>query len=102
MILWRRRPGLQEAALPSASPVETLRASAPRNFDVSTAAADMARTVAKVVGYQGAVTFDTSKPDGAPRKLMDSARLNSLGWQATVALEAGLALAYADFLASQK
>lgn len=45
MILWRRRPGLQEAALPSASPVETLRASAPRNFDVSTAAADMARTV---------------------------------------------------------
>ena len=64
--------------------------------------ADMARTVAKVVGYQGAVTFDTSKPDGAPRKLMDSARLNSLGWQATVALEAGLALAYADFLASQK
>lgn len=45
VILWRRRPGLQEAALPSASPVETLRASAPRNFDVSTAAADMARTV---------------------------------------------------------
>lgn len=45
VILWRRRPGLQEAALPFASPVETLRASAPRNFDVSTAAADMARTV---------------------------------------------------------
>ena len=45
VILWRRRPGLQEAALPSASPVETLRASAPRNFYVSTAAADMARTV---------------------------------------------------------
>ena len=45
VILWRRRPGLQEAALPSASPVETLRASAPRNFDVSTAAADMACTV---------------------------------------------------------
>jgi len=45
VILWRRRPGLQEAVLPSASPVETLRASAPRNFDVSTAAADMARTV---------------------------------------------------------
>lgn len=64
--------------------------------------ADMARTVAKVVGYQGAVTFDTTKPDGAPRKLMDSTRLNSLGWQAQVTLEDGLARAYADFLASQK
>ena len=64
--------------------------------------ADMARTVAKVVGYQGAVTFDTTKPDGAPRKLMDSARLNSLGWQAQVTLEDGLARAYADFLISQK
>ena len=64
--------------------------------------ADMARTVAKVVGYQGAVTFDSTKPDGAPRKLMDSARLNSLGWQAQVTLEDGLALAYADFLASQQ
>ena len=63
--------------------------------------ADMARTVAKVVGYQGAVTFDTTKPDGAPRKLMDSTRLNSLGWQAQVTLEDGLARAYADFLASQ-
>ena len=64
--------------------------------------ADMARTVAKVVGYQGEVTFDTSKPDGAPRKLMDSARLNSLGWHAQVTLEDGLARAYADFLASHK
>ena len=63
---------------------------------------DMARTVAKVVGYQGEVTFDTSKPDGAPRKLMDSARLNSQGWHARVTLEDGLARAYADFLAAQK
>jgi GDP-L-fucose synthase len=64
--------------------------------------ADMARTVATVVGYQGEVTFDTSKPDGAPRKLMDSARLNTLGWHAQVTLEDGLARAYADFLAAQK
>jgi len=44
------------------------------------------------------VTFDTSKPDGTPRKWMDSSRLNSLGWQAKVDLELGLALAYQDFL----
>lgn len=59
--------------------------------------ADMARTVAKVVGFTGTVSFDPSKPDGAPRKLMDSTRLRSLGWLATVELEAGLALACSDF-----
>ena len=60
--------------------------------------ADLARSVGKVVGYQGAVTFDATKPDGAPRKWMDSSRINALGWQAKVGLEAGLALAYTDFL----
>jgi GDP-L-fucose synthase len=49
----------------------------------------------------GQLTFDTTKPDGAPRKWMDSSRLNSLGWQAKVGLEEGLALAYRDFLAKQ-
>jgi GDP-L-fucose synthase len=48
--------------------------------------------------YRGDIDFDTSKPDGAPRKLMDSSRLNALGWQAQVKLEDGLALAYTDFL----
>jgi GDP-L-fucose synthase len=62
--------------------------------------ADLARIVRQVVGYQGEIDFDTSKPDGAPRKLMDSSRLNSLGWQAQVSLKDGLALAYKDFLAS--
>jgi GDP-L-fucose synthase len=62
--------------------------------------AEVARTIAQVVGYQGQIEFDTSKPDGTPRKLMDSSRLQSLGWQASVSLEAGLHLAYADFLAS--
>lgn len=52
----------------------------------------------QVVGYQGEIDFDTSKPDGAPRKLMDSSRLKSLGWQAKVSLQDGLALAYQDFL----
>jgi GDP-L-fucose synthase len=64
--------------------------------DVSIAQA--AQTIAQVVGYKGSITFDTSKPDGTPRKLMDSARINSLGWQAKVNLEQGLALAYQDFL----
>jgi GDP-L-fucose synthase len=65
--------------------------------DVSIAQA--AQTIAQVVGYTGAVTFDTSKPDGTPRKWMDSSRLNSLGWQAKVDLLQGLTLAYQDFLA---
>jgi GDP-L-fucose synthase len=60
--------------------------------------AELARTVGQVVGYQGEIDFDSSKPDGAPRKLMDSSRLNALGWQATVKLQDGLALAYQDFL----
>ncbi|WP_291475199.1 GDP-L-fucose synthase [Acidovorax sp.] len=60
--------------------------------------AELARSVGQVVGYTGEIDFDTSKPDGAPRKLMDSSRLQSLGWQAKMSLEDGLALAYQDFL----
>ncbi len=59
--------------------------------------AELARTIARVVGYAGAITFDTARPDGTARKLMDSSRLLSLGWRASVALEDGLARAYADF-----
>lgn len=61
--------------------------------------AELAHTVAKAVGYAGAITFDTTKPDGAPRKLMDSKRLNTLGWRPQVALEAGLRVAYEDMQA---
>ena len=60
--------------------------------------AELARSVGQAVGYTGAITFDTSKPDGTPRKLMDSGRLHSLGWQARVPLNDGLAIAYQDFL----
>ncbi|OYV93088.1 MAG: GDP-fucose synthetase [Ferrovum sp. 37-45-19] len=60
--------------------------------------AEVARIVAQVVGYTGQVEFDTTKPDGTPRKLMDSTRLHKLGWQAHVPLQQGLALAYQDFL----
>ena len=59
---------------------------------------ELAETVGKVIGYTGQITFDPSKPDGTPRKLMDSSRLNALGWQAKVGLEEGLRLAYQDFV----
>ena len=59
--------------------------------------AHLALSVAEVVGYTGNLTFDASKPDGAPRKLMESSRLHGLGWRPKVDLRVGLALAYADF-----
>lgn len=59
---------------------------------------ELAETIAQTVGYKGAIAFDPSKPDGAPRKLMDSARLNGLGWRPSVGLKEGLAAAYSDFL----
>ncbi len=60
--------------------------------------AEVAQTIAQTVGYTGQIEFDTSKPDGAPRKWMDSSRLNALGWQAKVDLHHGLAAAYQDFV----
>ena len=60
--------------------------------------ADLAYVISKVVGYFGEIKFDISKPDGAPRKLMDSGRLNSLGWKPQVNLEIGLKKAYEDFM----
>jgi GDP-L-fucose synthase len=60
--------------------------------------ADVAQAIAQTVGYTGQIAFDTSKPDGAPRKWMDSSRLNALGWQAKVDLQHGLAAAYQDFV----
>ena len=60
---------------------------------------ELAETVVKVIGFQGELSFDTSKPDGTPRKLMDVSRLHGLGWQARTGLEDGIALAYQDFLA---
>lgn len=60
---------------------------------------DFARLVADVVGYRGRIVFDTSRPDGMPRKLLDSSKLGALGWTAKVPLREGLKAAYADFLA---
>jgi GDP-L-fucose synthase len=58
----------------------------------------LAETIKAVVGYEGDIDFDPSKPDGSPRKLMDSRRLQMLGWAPSIGLEDGLAKAYADFL----
>ncbi|WP_341743231.1 GDP-L-fucose synthase [Azonexus hydrophilus] len=58
---------------------------------------EAAYTVAEVVGYQGEIEFDTSKPDGTFRKLMDSSRLEKLGWKATIDLKQGLQQAYVDY-----
>ena len=61
---------------------------------------ELAHAVGQAVGYPGRITFDTTKPDGAPRKWMDSTRLNALGWQPSVHLAQGLQTAYADMLNS--
>jgi GDP-L-fucose synthase len=62
---------------------------------------ELAETVVEVIGFQGDLSFDTSKPDGTPRKLMDVSRLTGLGWQASTTLKDGIALAYQDFLSKQ-
>jgi GDP-L-fucose synthase len=62
----------------------------------------LAQTISEVVGYQGSIGFDVTKPDGTARKLMDSGRLNSLGWQAQVNLKDGLTKAYQDYLANSE
>ena len=59
---------------------------------------ELAETVKEVVGFAGDLEWDTSKPDGTPRKLMDSSRINALGWKPQMELREGIARAYADFL----
>jgi GDP-L-fucose synthase len=61
--------------------------------------AELAHLVAEVVGFRGELVFDTRKPDGTPRKLLDVSRLAALGWKASVPLREGIGAAYSDFLA---
>ena len=59
---------------------------------------ELAHAVATAIGYQGVICFDSSKPDGSPRKWMDSSKLNTLGWKPLVGLQEGLSNAYSDLL----
>ncbi len=59
---------------------------------------ELAETIADVIGFEGSLEFDSSKPNGTPRKLMDSTRLFSTGWQPKIDLRTGISLAYQDFL----
>ena len=64
--------------------------------------AEFARVVAATVGFSGEISFDTSRPDGTPRKLLDVSKLAKLGWRATTSLQDGIRLAYQAFLTEQK
>ena len=59
---------------------------------------ELAETIKSIVGYQGKLNFDTSRPDGTPRKLLDVSKLHSLGWKHTIFLEEGISRAYQDFI----
>lgn len=64
--------------------------------------AELARMIARTVGFEGHLEFDSSKPDGTPRKLLDTSRMERLGWKATIGLEEGLSRTYRDFLADPR
>lgn len=63
---------------------------------------ELAEMIKEIVGYDGGIVYDQTKPDGTPQKLMDSFRINQLGWKPSTELKEGIRLAYADFLTKQK
>jgi len=64
--------------------------------------ADAAKLIAEVIDYRGKFAFDTSRPDGTPRKLLDSSKLIEMGWRARTSLREGLKLTYSDFIARRE
>jgi GDP-L-fucose synthase len=84
--------------------MERYNEDAPINIGVGTdiSILELAQTVSRVIGYNGELAFDTSKPDGTPRKLLDVSRINSLGWKPEISLESGLKQTYAWYLESQE
>jgi GDP-L-fucose synthase len=62
---------------------------------------ELAETIREVVGYSGDLVFDASKPDGTPRKLVDSSRLQTMGWKSKTSLKEGIAKTYQDFLSGK-
>jgi GDP-L-fucose synthase len=63
--------------------------------------AELSERIAAIVGFEGQIKFDPSKPDGTPQKLLDSGRLRALGWNRVTDLQRGLSLAYEDFKSRQ-
>ena len=63
---------------------------------------DLAEAVAEAVGYKGVIQWDTTKPDGTPKKQLDVSRLSAMGWRARISLSEGLAATVADFKQSEK
>jgi len=63
---------------------------------------ELAETIAEVTGYQGEIIWDTSKPNGTPRKLLDVTRLKNLGWEASISLREGIAISLEDFKANRE
>ena len=61
---------------------------------------ELANEISLIIGYEGQISWDSSRPDGTPRKLLDVSKLRSLGWEASVSLQEGIKLAYEDFLKS--
>jgi nucleoside-diphosphate-sugar epimerase len=59
---------------------------------------EIAQMIADVVGYKGTISYDSSKPDGSPQKLLDSSRIIGLGWRAKFSLKTGIKLTYEDYL----
>ncbi len=76
---------------------ETVNAGTGREISIK----DLTALVADVVGYKGRILWDTSRPNGTPRKLLDVSKATALGWTASTSLRDGIALSYADFLSSQ-
>ncbi len=63
---------------------------------------ELAQKIQKVIGYKGKIVFDTSKPDGTPRKLLDVSKLSRLGWKSKIGLEDGIQRAYAWYLEAKQ
>ena len=59
---------------------------------------ELAMTISKIINFKGKIEFDLSKPDGTPRKLLESSKLRSLGWKPSISLEDGLQMAYLDYV----
>lgn len=80
------------------SETEVMRSYLNVGFGIDITIHELAMTIKKVIGFEGDIQFDSKRPDGTPQKLLDSSRINDLGWQPKTDLESGLNKAYQDFL----